>query len=255
MERIRNLNRYQKGILILMLAMILIFGVLYVLTTSRVGYEYQDRIFVPNDENGSTIYSGKLKGERAEFIVSGDQTVTFRRGDKTYGPYIVKEDPAAVPVKYREEIPGLIGVEIRKGSEIVFRGGYKGLEDYLWLYDEDGISNAIVFTYVDSMGNTLDEDGNIIDPFEPSAATILELTMGPELIHKGYWLGWFGAMFICLINVVSILFADELFRFNMAFRVWNVEDLEPSDLEIAGRYIGWTTIPILALNVFIRGLM
>ena len=89
---------------------------------------------------------------------------------------------------------------------------------------------------------------------EPSAATILELMNAPELTHKGEWFAWFEAVFICVFNTISILFADELFRWSLAFRIRNVDHTEPSDWEIAGRYIGWTVLTIMALVLFIMGL-
>ena len=76
----------------------------------------------------------------------------------------------------------------------------------------------------------------------------------PELTHKGEWFAWFGALFICALNAISILFADELFRWNLAFRIRNADHAEPSDWEIAGRYIGWTVLSIMALVLFIIGL-
>ena len=48
MERIKTLNYYQKGIIIVMVAMILIFAMIYPKTISRVGYRYNDEILVPN---------------------------------------------------------------------------------------------------------------------------------------------------------------------------------------------------------------
>ena len=75
------------------------------------------------------------------------------------------------------------------------------------------------------------------------------------LIHKGSFLEWFGGALFCVITIVSILFADELFYIRMSFRVENINDVEPSDLEIAGRYIGWTLEPIMALAIFLMGLL
>ena len=98
MNRIKNLNYYQKGILLVMLAMAIIFAVIYPKTISRVGYEYENAILVPREENGTTVYSGKIKGKVTEFTVDKDNsTVAFRYGDKNYGQYIVKSNPAAVP--------------------------------------------------------------------------------------------------------------------------------------------------------------
>ena len=67
-------------------------------------------------------------------------------------------------------------------------------------------------------------------------------------------MAWFGAVFICILNALSIFFADELFRWNLAFQIRNVDHAEPSDWEIAGRYIGWTVMTIMALVIFITGL-
>lgn len=70
MQRIKNLNGYQKGLLLLLLAMVLVFAVVYHMTIARVGVLYQNAIFVPAEENGVTVYSGKLRGKQAEFTVS-----------------------------------------------------------------------------------------------------------------------------------------------------------------------------------------
>lgn len=78
MTRIKALNRYQKAVLIVMGVMILIFTVLYFRTISRVGFEYQDVIFVPYQENGSTVYSGKFRGKQSQFTVSENNTVVFQ---------------------------------------------------------------------------------------------------------------------------------------------------------------------------------
>ena len=51
-----------------------------------------------------------------------------------------------------------------------------------------------------------------------------------------------------------MLFADELFRWHLSFRVWNADHLEPSDWELAGRYISWTVLCVMALVLFIVGL-
>ena len=96
----------------------------------------------------------------------------------------------------------------------------------------------------------MSEDGNVIDPLEPDAATILDLLDSPELTHKGSWLAWFLGIVLCGAAVVSILFADELFHFRLSFRIQNAEAAEPSDWEMAMRYLSWTVLPIGALAIF-----
>ncbi len=253
MERIKKLNRYQKGVLIVMIIISLVFAVIYPKIISRVGFAYKDSILVPTIESGNTVYSGKLMGEQAVFTVSEDKTVVFQYGDKIYGPYTAIEDPTAIP-KDKEITEFMTGVELRKGDEILFRGGIERFADDYWLYNEDGTLDNFGFSYVTSDGIERDENGNIIDPVEPSASTIWNLMNEPELTHKGEGFAWFGAVFICILNALSILFADELFRWNLRFQIRNVDRAEPSDWEIAGRYIGWTVMTIMALVIFIIGL-
>ena len=253
MERIKNLNLYQKGVLVFMIIISLIFSVVYARTISQVGFEYKDKIFVPSQDEGSTVYSGKIYGQQAHFIVSEDKIVEFQCGDKSFGPYTAKEDPTAIPKdeEYRDD---MTGVELYKGEELLFRGGILEFGDNTILYNEDGTVESLGFSYVTSYGVELDENGNEIDPIEPSAFDILELMNDPELTHKGEWLTWFEGVFICIFNAVSILFVDELFRWNLSFQIRNVEKAEPSDWEIAGRYIGWTVMAIMAFVLFIAGL-
>ncbi|MDD6319409.1 MAG: hypothetical protein PUA63_00920, partial [Oscillospiraceae bacterium] len=68
------------------------------------------------------------------------------------------------------------------------------------------------------------------------------------------WPIWFFGTVVVLLNIALILFADEAFRLGLIFRVSNVESVEPSEFEIAGRYIAWTILPILAVVVYIAGL-
>ena len=55
MEKIKELNRYQKGILILLVVMAVIFGILYAKATSKIGFLYMDKIFEVSQENGNTV--------------------------------------------------------------------------------------------------------------------------------------------------------------------------------------------------------
>lgn len=254
MKKIRSLNNYQKSILIFMLVMSMIFAVIYSWTLSRVGYRYMDAILVPAEENENIVYSGKIKGKQAEFTVSDQNTVVFKYGDKTYGPYTIREDEAAIP-QDNEMSSSMTGIEVREKDDIMFRGGVVDLGDFYWLYNEDGTSdNIISVTYVTSDRIERDEEGNPFDKLKPSALTIYELTNTPELTHKGDVKAWAGAVFLCILNALSLLFADELFQWNLAFQIRNAEQAEPSDWEIAGRYISWTVMTIIALVIFILGL-
>lgn len=249
MERIKELDRYQKGILLVLTAMLLIFAVVYFSVSSRVGYLYQNVILEPSDRNGDTVYAGKLYDRECAFTVSADKTVTFQWGDKIYGPYTAKEDPTARP----EDQEYLTGVEIRDGEAVFFRGGVWKSEDGLTLFGEDGGITLAITVYTE-YGTAYDADGNVIDPMEPSPMAILELMDGPELTSKGAWGIWFMGLVFSVFTAVSVLFADELFRFGLTFRIRDAEYAEPSDWELAGRYIGWTILTGMTLVLYLKGL-
>ena len=122
MDRIKELGRYQKILLLLMAVMILAFTVIYPIVTALSGFLYEDTILVPAEEDGGTVYSGKIRGTAATFTVSADKTVIFQYGNTVYGPYTVKEDPTAIP-KDSDLQTQMTGIELRCDGEIVFRGG------------------------------------------------------------------------------------------------------------------------------------
>ncbi len=253
MKRIKCLGRYQKGVLLAMMMMVLVFTILYPVTISREGFAYKNAILIPYHEDGSTVYSGKIQGKQASFTVFADKTVNFQYDGITYGPYTAREDLTAIP-KDNELRDNMVGIELRQGEEILFRGGVLDHGDYLWLYNEDGSIENLDIAITTNAGTVMDEHGNEIEPMEPSVSTILNLMNDPQLTHKGNWLLWFGGVFFCIATAVSILFADELFRWNLAFQIRDVERAEPSDWEIATRYISWTVLPIMAMVIFIAGL-
>jgi len=257
MERIKSLNRYQKIVLLLLTAMLVVFTVIYFVVSSRVGFAYKGAILRPQDDGGSTIYSGRISGETASFTVTQDKTVTFHYGDKMYGPYTAREDPSAVPKDDSEMAKHMTGVEIREGDNLFFRGGVLatgGSNREMMLFDEDGGFASVDVLVSSGNGVMYDSEGNVVDQMAPSATTILRLMDDPELTSKGEWMAWFCGVFLSALTAILILFADELFRWNLAFQIRNVDRAEPSDWEIAGRYISWTFLPIMALVVYIMGL-
>lgn len=63
-----------------------------------------------------------------------------------------------------------------------------------------------------------------------------------------------GALIISIFNAFSILYADEIFRRNLAFQIRDTDGAEPSDWEIAGRYVSWIILILVALIIYIMGL-
>lgn len=246
-----DLNGYQKGILIVMVVMALIFAFLYPKTISKVGYLYEDTILVPTQQDGATVYAGEIQDQQAQFTVR-DQSVSFRYGEKDYGEYTLKYDPTAVP-KENGAASAMTGIEIRHDGEIFFRGGVLESSRGSYLYNEDGSPDYSIIV-IGSDGVKMDGDGNVIDEMAPSASTIYKLLNEPELTHKGAGIVWFYGVLICVYNAVTIIWADVLFRWQLFFRVRDVDQVEPSEWEIACRYISWTVMVLGALYIFVLGL-
>lgn len=253
MNRIKSLNRYQKGILILMIAMAMIFGVVYAVVTSRTGILYEGSILEFSADNGNDVYSGNIHGEACKFTVTPDKSVVFQTGDRVYGPYYVEEDSTAVPEdnSFGTE---MTGIEVRKGSKIIFRGGILELDSFWLMVNEDGTGNMFSFTETMSDGTIVDSEGNVVDPMEPSVATIVDLVYDPELTNKGQWGAWLLGILLSVVTSVTILYADEIFRHNLSYQIQNAEGAEPSEWEITRRYISWTMLPVLTFILYIVGL-
>lgn len=262
MQKIKQLGLYEKCILLVVCVAILVFAVVYPVTIAREGFAYQNEILVPNYEDENVTYSGKIQGEQVRFTVSEDREVEFQYGDKIYGPYIAKEDPSAIP-KDSELAEAMIGVELYKDKKMIFRGGAYEHSDGWWLFNEDGSVDVTsdLFETTNGSWETIDgmEIGEIdeideTDETEPPVSVIFELMAGPEMTHKGDWICWIQAVAVCAFLAISILFADEIFRWNLVFRIRNVEQAEPSEWEIASRYIVWTVLTIMAIALFVVGL-
>ena len=249
MNRLRELDRYPKILLIALLVMTVVFAGVYGVMTSRVGYLHNGEIFVPRQENSLTLYETTVDDQPCVFTVTAD-TVKLVWGQKTYGPYTLREDPTAVP----EDISfPMTGIEILDGQRVYFRGGVTDEATDFWLLSEDG-KNEFLMSYTLSDGVEYDMNGNPIDPMKPSPYQIISLLRGPELTHKGDWTVFLISLFCAAATAISILFADELFYLSICFRVENAETAEPSDWYIACRNFSWLLLTIFTGAAFFMGL-
>lgn len=255
MQRIQSLTRYQKALVALLGAMFLIFSVLYPILTKQEGYYFKDAFLLHHTDVDSTVYTGRVHRQKLTVTVTADKVVTFRYKDRTYGPYTAQEDPSAIPDNNAAQ--NMTGVEILEDGHVFFRGGVLGDgkgHSQMYLFPEDGGMYGIGFSYRGNDGVERDYTGAPVDKQAPTALHILELLNGPELIRRGDGRLWFAGLFLSVVNTWSILFADEVFRRNMSWRVRNVEAIEPSDWEIGSRYVAWTILTLAIFAIYILGL-
>lgn len=246
--KLKGLDFFQKGVLLALLAMILVFSALYPIAHARPVFSYRDTTLSVREENGSTLYTGTLGGQSARFVVSPNR-VTFHCGEEFYGPYTAREDPTALPQDAALS-EYTAGVELRQDGEVVFRGGVLHTEDACRVFDPDG--ELVAYTNCD--GAEMDFTDLSNSTAEPAPSTILMLMARPPLTRRGTGLAWFGATAFCVLDACSVLFADALFRWHLSFRIRDPENAEPSDWEIVSRRIGWVVLALAALWLFILGL-
>ena len=232
-KRLKALGRFQKGVLIALLIMIAAFTALYIGANRRELVRYGDSFLTKKQSGASTVYSGRLLGRPVEFIVSGDRSVTYKIADKKYGPYTVLIDDSAIPELYASKAD--FGVELRLGEKIVFRGAaLKSMSEYspeYWFFSEYGP-----------------------DSDEPLAEDLLKFAFGPATERRGNWFVFFFGVCFCAMIAVDVLFADELFRYLLSFRIREPEKAEPSDWELERRHIGWILAPFMTAIFFVWGL-
>lgn len=246
-------DRLKKILPIILIVIVAVFSVLYFFIGRQYGVEYQDTLYFPGSEGDTTVYSAKVDGQPASFTIEKD-TVTYRWGDTVYGPYTIRKDSSAAPGGEWEYLD-LIGVEIREGDSILFRGGYT--EDLLLFIPEDGKpdSNSFRITYSVN-GVEHDADGNVVDPHRPTPSTIIRFSQLPKAdAHRGSLMYWFFGLLTAGIAALLIRFDDTLFRWGLYFRIRNPEHAEPSDWEIFSRIFSWIAFTLLSLGLFIAGLI
>lgn len=246
-------DRLKKILPIVLIVIVAVFSVLYFFIGRQYGVEYQDALYFPATEGNITVYSAKVDGQSASFTVEAN-TVTYHWGDTVYGPYTIREDPTAAPV-VEWEYPNLIGVEIREGDSVLFRGGYTENLSLL-IGEDDEFDSSISHVTYSVNGVERDAEGNVVDPHQPSLFTILRFSQLPEAdAHRGSLMYWFFGLLTAGIAALLIKFDDTLFRWDLSFRIRNPEYAEPSDWEIFSRIFSWIAFILLSLGLFIAGLV
>ncbi len=246
--RFTQLSIGQKVLVLIQASMLLLFLILYP-TVGRMQYiDFRGEHLRYTTEGQTQIYSGQVNRTDVSITVAPDQSISFQLDDTVYGPYIIVEDPTAVPeielLTVNTDV--LTGIEVQEqtNGEVLFRGGYlsAGLDlNAFFLYDEDG---QLVSTHF----------SNLSAATAPHPEEIIKLTLDPDPITRGHVYGFlFGALFN-LATVLLILYADEQFRFSLRFRIENAEDAEPSDWELFSRWISWFVFTGCALVIYIIGL-
>lgn len=237
-ERWQELTKVQKGTLLVLAVLAVVFAVVYAINVPKLGMAYNGSFFLLTENGPERTYTGHNEGADAVFTVLED-TVTSRWGEETH-TYTVKKDLTAVPKEWRGG--SVQGVEVWEGDTRLFRGGWDS--HYELLYREDG-----------ELENLITIRTNFDPPMrEPAVGLVLYLWNGPELVHKADGFFYFLGLFLAVLGTLGLFFADELFRWHMAWRVRDPYGAEPSDWELLGRTVSGIVMTLGALFIWGAGL-
>ena len=246
MTHVKNLNSYEKCVLLLLAVMLVVFTPIYSVVSSKEGFEYKGTMLYPSVDEDTTVYNGKLNGKEVSFTVALDKVITFQYGDKIYGPYIVREDASAIP-KGLPNAERMTGVEILVGEIVYFRGGMRvTVGGKRSLYGQGDLSNA------NYQGISYSTAG--FDSMAPAPVVILELADGPQLTSRGDWGNWLRCVLASVLMAIGILRDKKLVRNNMSSQIGDVNILGSSERAFVIRYIGLTCVSVLILIMYIAGL-
>lgn len=249
MERIKNLSKTQKVLMIIIAVMIIAFSIIYPVIMSIKGIEFRRDFLTKKEGQGDVTYTDGY----TSITVYDDQRIEFKcyhrftgdgYKDIIYGPYSWTEDPSAIPAVTENGMlssDDYIGVKIMDGDKVYFRGAVSK-EGYM-VYKADG-----------TMGNDFEVVLGDYYANPPDIYEIVKFITGPQTTNRGNIVFYIYGIIICIIAVISMLFPDELFKLAMWPRVRNLHDIEPSDWELTARVIGWYVFTIGAFVVFVVGL-
>lgn len=234
-------TRLQKIVFRALLAMILAFGVLMIVSRFQKGVAFDDTILKVRTTESGTVYSGRRYQQPLTITVThlaADTTrVEYVLGTDTREIYTMEYPLAQIRTEYGDTVPG---IRVLKGGEVLFEGGYDPDRQIGW-YDKNGEWDVGLEVHY-SRG--------------PAAPALNERNVAyfarePELTFRGSWLGYLGLVVLTLLLMLDVHCPEFFFTLRYS---WYVENPEPTALYCAVQQIGWAVCPFLLLIGYVWAL-
>ncbi|MDE6281036.1 MAG: hypothetical protein K2M15_04495, partial [Oscillospiraceae bacterium] len=229
-EHWNEMSRGRRIILLLHPILFVLSLILFLTLGQQQAVSYGNGYLRYEQQGDADVYSGKADGHKVKYVVSPDSVVEFWLDGSLDSTYTVTEDPTAIPETNEAAVLGgpenLTGIEIRKGNDVWFRGAYPTYYSYFWLLDENGqsdVSDSIVIVGASTPA--------------PTPKNILSFVQGPEVSSRGQLEFILWGLLLSAICLASLLFEDQLFRWDLAFRVRDPYSAAPSEWELFSRWV------------------
>lgn len=230
---------FQKNVLLVLAAMILLFGVLNVVSLFRKGVTFEGTLLRIQAEENRTTYYGKIHGDEVSVIVrTEDMQVEYLVEDRVHDVYSVEYPLDVMQTQYGS----VSGIRILKNDKILFEGGYDPQQEFASWFDQNGEWDpGICITYGTS-------GGNLSAPEELSRGNVMYFLNGPDVVHRGSIGLYLLVVLMTLLLMLDVACPLVLFKLQ---HMLDVRDPEPTDFYIGMQRVGWVIYPVLLLAGYI----
>jgi len=234
-------TRFQNVILIILAAMVVVFGVLTGIVRSQKGVLFNETLLKVEQTVDGTVYAGSIQGVPTRITVAKvSETVTevtYQAEGGTPDVYAMEYPLEPVQAEGRGTVPG---IRILRNGSVLFQGGYAPEEEFLRWFDVNGEWDAdITFSGgYDGYARKL----------ELSKSNVAYFAEGPELTSRGSW-----GLYLLMVLLTGLVALDVLFPKALFYmrHVCDVRDPEPSDFYLSMQKVSWVGYPILLLIGYI----
>ena len=226
-------SRMQKILLVILAAMILLFGILNVVSLFRKGVVFDEHLLRIQTETDHTTYCGKVYGDEVSVVVrSAKAQVEYLVEDRVHDVYTVEYPLEPIETQFGS----VFGIRILKNDEILFEGGYDPQQEFASWFDQNGEWDPGIYVTYGTSG------GGLSAPEELTRGNIMYFLNGPEIVHRGSFGLYLLMVLMTLLMMLDVAFPLALFRLKHRL---DVRDPEPTEFYLAMQKAGWVLYPIL----------
>ena len=232
---------FQKILLVILAAMIAVFGIVTAVNQSRKGIRFEEAFLRKEETTGMDCFAGKVNGEKVTILrryggEDGTHTITLRVGERIHDTYTVYLGEPMISLS--DTISGLLvpTVRITQNGEVIFEGGWQERTG-VFFTPEGEFSSVTIDGTMYGAGADPWEDYTVPKSF------LMDVALGPAPVTRGDWGFYALAVLMTALTVVDVAFPSAIFRWRYR---WRVKDPEPTDDYKSIQHLGWIImIPVL----------